>query len=42
MVVETVSVRAVVEAVQGVEGVIGESDLLRGLKPLHEVRVGLV
>ena len=42
MVMETVSVRPVVEAVQGVEGVVGEGDLLRGLQPLHQVRVSLV
>ena len=41
--VEAVTVGAVVEAVQRVEGVVGEGDLLQGgRQPLHQVRVGLV
>ena len=43
LVVEAVSVRASTEAVQGVEGVVCQGDLLQGgLQPLHEVGVGLV
>ena len=43
MVEAAVTVGAVVEAVQGVEGVVGEGHLLQGgRQPLHQVRVGLV
>ena len=43
LVLEAVTVGAVVEAVQGVEGVVGEGDLLQGgRQPLNQVCISLV